>query len=90
MSLEISRQIQANGRHEGCEEEYTDFRGAQRLKDEIEAVWAKRGFSVEVQIVNAGFNPACRAARYDVRSDMKNGLPFGVKEWSQRRKTFAK
>ena len=57
-----------------CEEEYCNRNGAIALKAKIEAYWAARGYSVEVELKNAGFHPAMRS-RYDVRSNLKNGLP---------------
>ncbi len=56
----------------------TDFctrEGAQALKDKIEAYWRERGHAVMVSLENVGFHPAIRAARYEVRSDMVNGMP---------------
>lgn len=62
-----------------CEEEYCNRNGAIALKEKIEAYWAARGYSVEVELRNAGFHPAMRTARYtaryDVRSNLKDGLP---------------
>ena len=49
--------------------------GAHTLKHRIEAYWQERGFNVQVQLHNVGFHPAIRAARFDVRSDMVNGMP---------------
>lgn len=49
--------------------------GAHALKQRIEAYWRERGFNVHVLLHNVGFHPAIRAARYDVRSDMVNGMP---------------
>ncbi len=49
--------------------------GARRLKQRIEEYWRERGFDVEVKLVEAGFVPAMRSARTDVRSDMVNGFP---------------
>jgi hypothetical protein len=49
--------------------------GAQALKDKIEAYWRERGHAVMVSLENVGFHPAIRAARYEVRSDMVNGMP---------------
>jgi len=55
--------------------ELSDELGAQRLKARIEAHWAERGQKVQILIEPKGFTPQMRAVRYDVRSDMKNGLP---------------
>lgn len=49
--------------------------GAQELKAKIEAYWRDRGQTVQVMLHNVGFHPAIRAARFDVRSDMINGMP---------------
>ena len=49
--------------------------GAQELKTKIEAYWAERGQKVQIMLHNVGFHPAIRAARFDVRSDMVNGMP---------------
>ncbi|GAM96405.1 hypothetical protein U91I_00024 [alpha proteobacterium U9-1i] len=52
--------------------------GAQALKDKIEAYWRDRGHAVMVSLENVGFHPAIRAARYEVRSDMVNGMPRSI------------
>jgi hypothetical protein len=49
--------------------------GAHALKQKIESYWRERGHTVVVALHNVGFHPAIRAARYDVRSDMVNGMP---------------
>lgn len=49
--------------------------GARKLKDKIEAYWRDRGFDVGIDLVDAGFVPAMRSGRTDVRSDMINGMP---------------
>lgn len=55
--------------------DYCSREGAQALKDKIEAYWRERGHHVLVALHNVGFHPAIRAARFDVRSDMINGMP---------------
>lgn len=55
--------------------DYTDRAGAERLKARIEAYWRERGSEVQITLVPAGFTAALRAARYDVRSELLNGLP---------------
>jgi hypothetical protein len=55
--------------------DYCSRSGAQALKDKIEAYWRDRGQNVMVALHNVGFHPAIRAARFDVRSDMVNGMP---------------
>jgi hypothetical protein len=52
--------------------------GALALKAKIEAYWRERGQDVMIALHNVGFHPAIRAARYDVRSDMVNGMPRRV------------
>ena len=59
----------------GGEADYCSREGAQALKDKIEAYWRERGQNVMVNLHNVGFHPAIRAARFDVRSDMINGMP---------------
>lgn len=51
--------------------------GALRLKQKIEEYWAARGATVNARPVEAGFVPAMRSARVDVRSDMLSGWPKG-------------
>lgn len=60
------------------EPDYCTEDGAASLKATIEAYWAKRGQHVLISLQNAGFHPAIRAARFDVRSDMVNGQPRGA------------
>lgn len=55
--------------------DYCSREGAQALKAKIEAYWRERGQEVMLSLHNVGFHPAIRAARYDVRSDMINGMP---------------
>jgi len=49
--------------------------GARRLKSKIEDYWREKGYQVDVKLIEAGFVPAMRSARTDVRSDMVNGFP---------------
>ncbi|MEL7030344.1 MAG: hypothetical protein AAGL49_14310, partial [Pseudomonadota bacterium] len=49
--------------------------GADALRRRIEEFWSKRGYNVDVQLINQGFVPAMRSARTDIRSDMVNGMP---------------
>lgn len=58
--------------------------GAQELKARIESYWADRGHSVQVMLHETGFHPAIRAARVDVRSDMRNGFPAPSPEQIER------
>lgn len=57
------------------ESDYCSRDGALALKAMIEAYWRERGQDVMIALHNVGFHPAIRAARYDVRSDMVNGMP---------------
>ena len=54
---------------------WCDRPGANELKAKIEAYWAERGHSVMVTVHESAFHPAIRSTRFDVRSDMINGLP---------------
>lgn len=60
------------------ESDFCSRDGAHALKAKIEAYWRERGHTVMVALHNVGFHPAIRAARYDVRSDMVNGMPRGA------------
>lgn len=55
--------------------DYCNADGARRLKERIEHYWAERGYQVNIDLVDAGFVPAMRSARTDVRSNMVNGVP---------------
>jgi hypothetical protein len=55
--------------------DFCDQEGARKLKAKIEEYWATRGFDVSINLVDAGFVPAMRSARTDVRSNMVNGMP---------------
>jgi hypothetical protein len=55
--------------------DYCSQTGAMALKTRIEAYWRERGHNVMLSLHNVGFHPAIRAARFDVRSDMVNGIP---------------
>ena len=58
--------------------DYCSREGALALKARIEAYWRERGQDVMIALHNVGFHPAIRAARFDVRSDMLNGMPRAV------------
>lgn len=60
------------------ESDFCSRNGAMALKAKIEAYWRERGHTVFVALHNVGFHPAIRAARFDVRSDMINGMPRSV------------
>ncbi len=63
------------GADRGDEVDYCSREGALELKRKIEAYWAERGQAVSIMLHNVGFHPAIRAARFDVRSDLINGMP---------------
>lgn len=48
---------------------------AEQLAEAITLYWAARGWPVQVEIVEAGWCDKHLATRYDVRSNMVNGLP---------------
>jgi hypothetical protein len=49
--------------------------GAEVLAARITAYWRERGYEVNCTIHEQMYVVAMRSARYDVRSDMVNGLP---------------
>jgi len=55
--------------------DYCTREGAGRLKEQIEAYWAERGYRVNVDLVNGGFLACMRSSRVDLRSNIVNGLP---------------
>lgn len=61
--------------------------GALRLKERIEAYWKERGYDVTIELHEAGFMPAMRSARTDVRSNMVNGLPRPANDRGPERRT---
>lgn len=71
LALECDRTMQ----HDFGRNSFTDRKGALELKARIEEYWRKRGFDVQVLLVEAPFSPAVRAARVDIRSDLVNGWP---------------
>jgi hypothetical protein len=54
---------------------YTDRAGAETLKARIEAYWRERGYEIQVTLAAAAFTPALRASRFDIRSELIDGLP---------------
>lgn len=55
--------------------DWCNTEGAKRLREKIREYWAERGYEVDVDLVDAGFVPAMRSARTDLRSNMVNGMP---------------
>lgn len=70
----------STGGSRGEPADYCSKDGALALKAKIEAYWRERGQDVMIALHNVGFHPAIRAARYDVRSDMVNGMPRTKKQ----------
>jgi hypothetical protein len=69
--------------HEPEQADFCSREGAVALKAKIEAYWRERGLDVLLSLHNVGFHPAIRAARYDVRSDMINGMPRAALKTAQ-------
>lgn len=55
--------------------DYLTQSGAQRLAKKITEVWREQGFDVNVRVERSGFDASMGVVRYDVRSDMLNGMP---------------
>jgi hypothetical protein len=68
----LGSNLEARARHIA---DYTDRAGAEALKARIEAFWQERGYAIQVTLVMAAFTPTLRSARFDVRSELVNGLP---------------
>ena len=49
--------------------------GAAALAKRIQAYWAERGYLVQTWVIEGRYDPAHRSSRYDVRSDLVDGLP---------------
>lgn len=55
--------------------ETCDRDGALRIARAIEDFWAAQGKIVNTRIINKGFHPTTRGARFEVQTDMRNGYP---------------
>ncbi len=55
--------------------DYCSKNGASHLQHTISEFWRKKGFDVNIELVNEGFVSTMRSARTDVRSNMVNGMP---------------
>lgn len=55
--------------------ETCDRAGAERIARKIEEFWRDRGKIVNTRIVPKGFHSAIRSTRYEVHSDLVDGLP---------------
>ena len=75
MTLAVDFGTETDSRRTYCNTNFCDKAGAEELKRRLEEFWSARGHNVEIILRETGFHPAVRAARFDVRSDMKNGFP---------------
>lgn len=55
--------------------DFSSETGAHELKARIDEYWSARGYKVRSAVVHGPFHMSMRAARFEVRSDMVNGLP---------------
>jgi len=55
--------------------ETCDRAGAERIARKIEEFWAAQGKIVNIRIVPKGFHAAIRSTRFEVHSDLIDGLP---------------
>lgn len=56
--------------------DWCDKEGAEAIARKIKDYWEAQGFpDLQVDVREGGFTPVMRAARFDVRSTMVNGLP---------------
>ncbi len=55
--------------------DYCSNDGASRLQSLIREYWRKKGYDVSVELVHQGFVSTMRSSRFDIRSDMVNGMP---------------
>lgn len=85
MNNALRAETPALGRADYEPADYTSREGAEALKDRIEAYWRARGMTVMLSLQHVGFHPAIRAARFDVRSDMVNGLPRTALQQAHRK-----
>lgn len=57
------------------EVDYCSKEGAAALRRRIERYWAKQNYQVRTKSLYGDFTSTMRSGRYDVRSDMVDGLP---------------
>lgn len=58
--------------------EWCDLAGASALRMQIENYWKARGFAVQVDLTPGGYTQTMRSNRFDVRSNLINGMPRRV------------
>lgn len=49
--------------------------GADRIARMIIEKWASKGYAVNIKLIQQEYNATARSTRWDIRSDMINGLP---------------
>ncbi|WOI52548.1 hypothetical protein [Parvularcula sp. LCG005] len=55
--------------------DYCSSDGASRLQLAIQDYWRKKGYDVDIELIHEGFVSTMRSSRFDIRSDMVNGMP---------------
>ncbi|ANP46758.1 hypothetical protein [Candidatus Viadribacter manganicus] len=60
---------------EDNDQDYSTRTGAAALADLIEEYWRARGYEVLLSLEEKGFHPVTRSARFEVKSDLVDGLP---------------
>ena len=75
MSLAVDFGTETDSRRTYCSTNFCDRAGAEELKSRLKAYWIARGYDIDVTVREGGFHPAVRSVRFDVRSNMRNGLP---------------
>ncbi len=49
--------------------------GARALQQRIKDYWQERGYDIQVDVVPSEYDAKVRSVRYDVRSQLRNGMP---------------
>lgn len=55
--------------------DYCSNEGASRLQSMIRDYWRKQGYDVNVELIHQGFVSTMRSSRFDIRSNLVNGMP---------------
>ena len=61
-------------------DDFCSLEGAEILRAMIEDYWRAKGFAVYVRPTPAGYVQEMRSTRFDLRSDMRNGMPVQREE----------
>ena len=56
-------------------DDFCSREGSDILIAKIESYWREKGFIVYLAANAAGYVPEMRSTRFDIRSDMRNGMP---------------